>query len=454
MASRKRAQPSKPAARQVAKPQAKTPIGISERQKAFDLSNAAIVQPSVRAYRLWTPALLRQAEQASELGNLRYAVWLIEWLLSDDKIRGALDGRVTSFLGLPLTFEASGDGRRRGKAVRALEVDQDWDACFPLEAAKQTIAWGIMLGIGTGVNRWHVSPDNGNRDIPRLEFFHPQPISYSWSEHTWLRQLENGTSEPIVFGDGTWVGHMPFGAFRPWSLGLWRALGRWALLKSYAISDWGRFGETASRNVITSDKAVEDTFERRQELAGDISQLARDGTLVLPPGYKYELVQSTANTGAIFQAQIEMADMAIAVCIRGGNLSTSAKGGASLALGEVQERQGDLLNRREDASAWSSTTHNHSLVPWAQANFGDSKLAPYAAYETDLAEDMQQKATVFTTVMTGVQQAENLGFTVDRQLVADSFGLEFLKPGVVIAPATPAAPPAIPDEQPKVDGPP
>lgn len=451
MAARKRAQPSKPAARQVAK--ATPGPSDSARQKAFDFSNAAIVQPSVRAYRLWTPGLLRQAEQAAETGNLRYAVWLIEWLLSDDKIRGALDGRVTSFLGLPLDFEASGDGRRKGKAVHALEVDEDWDACFPLEEAKQVISWGIMLGMGTGVNRWRVSKQNGNRDIPQLEFFHPQPFSYNWQERTWKRQLENGSSEPIQFGDGTWFSHMPFGTFRPWSLGLWRALGRWALLKSYAISDWGRFGETASRNVITSDKEVEDTFERRQELAGDISSLARDGTIVLPPGYKYELVQSTANTGAIYQAQIELADMAIAVCIRGGNLSTSAKGGASLALGEVQERQGDLLNRREDASAWSTSTHN-TLEWWAQSNFADSGLAPWAVYETDIAEDLQQKATVFTTVMEGVQQAEQLGFDVDRQGVADAFSLDFLKPGTIKAPPTPAKPPPIPDEQPKTDAPP
>lgn len=413
-------------------------------------ARAAIALPSVRTYRLWTPAQIRQAEQSADGGNLRLAVDLCDWLMADDKVRGSLDGRVASFLSLPKTFEATGDKRRQSRVIKAIEADEDWDACLPNPEAKQILYWSLLLGMGPGVNRWQILPEHGNRDIPVLAFFHPQPFRYDWPLRSWIRRLENGTEEQVSFGDGTWFCHMPFGTYRPWSLGLWRALCRWVLLKQYAISDWGRAGESASRNVITSDKEVEQTFEKRQELANDISQMARDSTLVLPPGFKYELVELSATTGDIFKAQIEMADMAIAVTIRGGNLSTSAKGGASLALGEVQERQGDLLNRREDAAGWSETTHDHSLVHWALANFGDTGVAPYVSYQTEIPEDKASKAKVFGDSITAVGKAQALGFEIDRKAFADEFGFSgFLKPGTVKDPPPPTAPGAVPAADPK-----
>jgi hypothetical protein len=411
---------------------------------------AAIALPSVRTYRIWTPAQIRQAEQSADSGNIRHAVDLCDWLLADDKVRGSLDGRVASFLSLPKTFEATGDKRRQGRVIKAIEADEDWDACLPNPESKQVLYWSLLLGMGPGVQRWQVLKDHGNRDIPVLAFYHPQPLRYDWPLRSWVRKLENGSEEPITFGDGVWFAHMPFGTYRPWSLGLWRALCRWVLLKQYAISDWGRAGETASRNVITSDKDVEQTFEKRQELASDISQMNRDSTLVLPPGFKYELVTASAVTKDLYKAQIEMADMAIAITVRGGNLSTGAKGGASLALGEVQERQGDLLNRAEDAAGWSVTTHDHTLVPWAQANYGDTGLAPYVAYQTEIPEDKKTSAEVFDTVMDAATKAQALGFELDRKLFADRFGFaDFLKPGTVKDPPAPVAPGTPPAADPK-----
>jgi len=137
-----------------------------------------------------------------------------------------------------------------------------------------------------------------------------------------------------------------------------------------------------------------------------------------------------------------MADTAIAVAIRGGNLTTGSGDKGARSLGEVHER-GDLANARRDASAWGTTTHDQALAYWSEANFGDAQLAPWPVYSTDPEEDRKAKADVLTMATTGAAQAEALGFELDRKAFIEEFEFNFLKPGAKPEPKTEA--PAVPD---------
>lgn len=409
-----------------------------------------IVLPSVRTYRTWSPSQLQAAEIQADSGNLRSVVDICDWLLADEVLRGALDARVSGFVGLPLSFDPSGDGRRRNRAVKALEAGEDWDAIFRKSVTKQINWWALLLGLGSGANQWQIMPEQEGRDIPVLDFFHPQPLGFSWGNdgtpRGWYRNLPTGGREPIQFGDGVWFGHMPFGTYRPWSLGLWRGLARWALLKAYAISDSGRLGESVTKNVVEVEKDVTGgTPENRQALADEIADLARDGSIVLPPGFKYKLVTADGAAGSLWKEQVAMANEGFAIGIRGGNLSTSAGGasggqGGSRATAEVQVRAGDLANRKEDAEAFSETAHDHSLVHWAERNFGTQALAPWPKWKTEEEQDTRAEAETLKTAVEGVTAAATLGFVVDQKAFADKFGAGVLKPGgpLNLAPAAPA----------------
>jgi phage gp29-like protein len=395
----------------------------------------AITLPSVRTYRLWTPGQIRSAEIAADGGYLRQAVDLCEYILADDKVKGSLGPRINAMLSAPVTFDRAGDKRRSSRAVKALESQEDWWSILPEAEARQVLAWAIMLGLGPSFLDWQQLPGHGGRDIPVLTFFHPQPIQYDWQARQWKRQLDRGGFEAIEFGDATWVGHMPDGAYRPWNNGLWRGLARWVLVKAYAISDYGRAGETAARTAIEIDKDIKSTYEQRKALAHDIDRMARDGSIVLPPGYHYRSVETQASTSDLYNRQIALADNAIAIAIRGGNLSTDVKGG-SRAAAEVQERTGDNANLKADASAWENTTHDQILVHWATSNYGDPLLAPWPELQVKPPEDKKQKADVFLQVMTATEKATSQGFDVEREALANEFGLDgFLKPGKVIVPA-------------------
>lgn len=427
--------------------QGKLSEGTEDRRAA----RAVVLQPSVRTYRLWTPAQLKLAESMADTGSIRLAVDLCDWLLGDDKTRGALDGRINGLLGLPLEFKAQGDGRRKTRAVNALEAEEDWRLISTDSEVRQILAWSLLLNLGTGFNKWKREPDHGDRDVPRITFYHPQPLSYDWNARTWMREnaQDNEGQEPIQFGDGTWFAHMPFGSYRPWSMGLWRGIARWALLKAYAISDWGRLGETATRNVVEEQFdpnreepiTPEISLAHRQELASDLRDLKRESAILLPVGFSYRLVETTAATREIFEKQITFADTAIAIAIRNSNLTTNVASG-SLAAAEVQERTGDGSNRKADASAWADTTHNHTLVFWAADNFGDSKLAPRPVYQADPPEDLKTTSESLDVAMDALTKAQALGFEIDHQKFADKFNVEdFLKapkPGTELPKATPA----------------
>lgn len=421
---------------------------------------AQIVQPSVRAYAIWSPSLIRAAEVSAQNGNLRLAADLCDWLLGDDRIKSCLDTRVQALFGLDPKFERSGDKRRSARTVRALEADEDWWDSYPEAENSLLVIWGILLGTGPAVNRWQ---DGGRQHHGRLlakpEFWHPQHLRFDWNTRRWMTLVatsgfSSGAEQELVPGDGTWILHMPYGTERPWSMGLWRGLARLALLKSYAQMDWARLGESASRNVVESTvdsngKAV-DTKENREELASDIASLGRDGTIVLPPGYKYKLVEASAVTKDIYDQQIKMANDAFAISIRGGNLSTNVTEG-SYAAAKAQAQMGDQAKLRFDAQAFASTIHDQSLTWWSKYNFGDETLAPWPVYPVQQEEDLKSKAEGMDKAADALVKFRSIGFEIDHEAFAEEFELgDFLKKPKVATVLAPPAPitPAAGDETP------
>lgn len=399
--------------------------------------STVVVQP-VRSYRLWTPSLLRSAEIAADSGNIRLAVDIVEWLLSDDKIRGALDGRIHAVFSQDLKFEESGDKRRSKKAVTALRDDGEWDAIFPAAETSQIQYWAILLGIGPYIHSWQIRDDFGGKDghdVPVAQFFHPQPLRWDWAARGWFfRTYEGGNTsgflgaeEQINFGDGVWCAHTPYGPNRPWSLGLWRAIAPWALLKQYARADFGRLGETASRVVVESDKDTKSGKDVRLELATAISQAARDGVIIPPPGFNYKLVEASANTAEVYKSQIQIANDAIALAIRGNNLTTQINPGAGSKAAASVHAQSDEYNASHDAEAWAMTTHDQTLVYWAERNYGDRTMAPWVTYSVEPDRDHMQRAQVLLTAMQGLQAAQLLGFEINRDGFIEEFEFgEFL----------------------------
>lgn len=443
-----------------------------KKKSAPDMRGAT--EPTVRTFAVWTPALIRSAEISADAGNLRYAANLCDWLLTNPIVSSTLRTRIQALLGLDPTFERSGDKRRSGRAVKALEVGEDWWEAYPESELAQMLTWGLLLGVAPVHQApWTAHEDHDGRVLPTFETWHPQHLRFDNSSHEWrIRVSRNGslsdTEETLNPGDGEWVLHTPFGKNRPWAWGLWRCLADLVLLTEYGWQDWGKVSERAILLVLTclnpgsSDTIQGYTQAARKQLAADIYARGSEAVAALPVDIDLKAVQASVNAKEMQGALIEAAYKAIAIVIRGGNLSTDVSKGGSKAATETQADMGDGGNLRFDAQSLTTTIHDQSLTWWAQFNYGDRSLAPWPVYPVEEQEDLTAKAEVEEKAFATCDTAEKLGFDVDRAKFLEEHKITWAKSGErppapvplpPVAPA-PAVDPAAPEAKPADGTPP
>ncbi len=379
------------------------------------------VQPSVRNSTTWTPALIRSALSTADGGHLRSAATLCDAILGDERVRADFQTRIGSLLGLPMWFEeatdAGGRGRtegdERGDQVRALEDNREWWRMVPEAQAFQVITWGLLLGICPGRIRIPDKPDEvTGRIVPQIEFWHPQHLTWDPNVRKWFIAVGRWGSEKVELtpGQDGWLLFAPYGLDRPWSMGLWRGLSRWWLLKSYSIDDSGRHSEVASR-IVGKDLKGTATKDQRRKLASDIYECARDGVIILPPNIDLQLLESKADFEKLYGALQKAANTAVTISIRGQNLGTEVEGGSFAAAKSHLEV--DHKRLRFDAEALSTFAHDQVLTAWAGWNWGDPALAPWPAWDTEPPADEKQRADVLASVAATIEKLVQLAVPVD-----------------------------------------
>ena len=417
------------------------------------------VEPTVRTFTTWTPALIRSAEMQADAGNIRYAANLCDWLLTNPIVFSTLRTRINALLGLDPTFERSGDKRRSGRAVKALEVGEDWWEAYPESELFQMLAWGLLLGVcPVHQSPWTPRPDHGGRELPTFEIWHPQHLRHDNAAREWKIKVSSAGSfgeheETLTPGDGEWVLHTPYGKNRPWAWGMWRCLADLVLLAEYGWGDWGKVSERAILLVLTClDSAAGKELQgytkaARDQLARDIYARGSEAVAALPPGIDLKAVQAAVQAKDIQGALIEAAHRAIAIVIRGGNLTTDSGKTGSRAAAETQSEMGDGGNLRFDAQSLTTTIHDQSLVWWAQRNFGDAALAPWPVYPVEDEEDLTAKVEVEEKAFATCDNAEKLGFEVDRAKFLEEHKIAWCKPGE----RPPEPEPIEPEDDPNTD---
>lgn len=412
-------------------------------------------QASARTYRLWTVGMLRAAEARADAGDLRLVGDLIDAMRGDDRIPGVLRTRVQGLLGLDVTFEASGDGRRKNRAVRALEAEEDWWEMLPEDEHSLVLGDALLAGICPAeldyyetVGTKRVVRYRGGRVVPKLTHWHVRALSQT-VDGAWQIEVDGGERVPFTPGDGHWCAWMPYGTRRPWVHGLWRSLAPWWLLKQYARDDYARVGEKGATTVVEWEKDSKVTSEMRKDLANTIYDLARDGVVALPQGATMKLIETSASTQALYKDQIELANSAIAAAVLGHSNNAEVKGANTGATAGENIRY-DL--RKYDAQADATTVHAQVLPSWAGNNFGDPALAPWPLYAVDPPEDKRAKADTFNVLGDAVAKLVAVDKGVDVRAILEDADVPILKgaprPEDISPPEPPPAPPAPPGGQP------
>lgn len=408
-------------------------------------SNSVLFAASTRSRSDWTFARLRAAEMQADGGNYTLATQVCDWLLTDDRISGALSARTEALFGLTPTFEPSGDKRRSNRAVKALDAGEDWFIAYPEAELEQLHTWGLLLGVAPGRHNWAESKRNGGRLLPFPAFWYPESLQQDQRTHGWSICDSENKRHILTPGDSEWLLHTPYGSNRPHARGLWRSLKNWALLKRLAMMDLRRLGQKGATAVGTAPDGS--TYEQRQELAKAIAESEDDAVIILAAGYDLKALQVPASSQAIYDTQVKLADLAIAIRIRGGNLSTNVEEGSRAAAKE-QKKTGDNAKLLFDDKTISSFTHDQSLVWWAEFNYGDPELAPWPSWPVEPDEDLKAKVETEEKSFETVDLAEKLGFDVDRKAFLEAHKIDWAKPGTRPAPPTVSAAPPLPGSPP------
>lgn len=407
-----------------------------------------ITAASARTLSIWTPALIRAAEAQAGHGNLMLAADLVEGLIfADDRAPAVGRTRSDALFGLRPTFEpgSEGDGRRHGRVVKAMEGGEDYWSIFPTAISKQIFTWGLFLGVApVRLNWWETLPvskrrvvrQRKGRHVPVAELWHPRDLRLDPIDQAWKMRLAGGRERVITPGDGEWMLFTPYGPFRPWTMAPWRGLARWLLLKQLGIGDWGRHGEQASQTVVETDKEVKTTPELRKELASTLKGAGANAKVVLPPGMHARRLENTSS-GDLYRQQGEAADKADAVALLGHAINAES-GSANTG---AQASEGIRLDiRMGDAEVWSEFTRDGGLTWWAEINFGDPELAPWACYPAKKPDALASKGAGYKALGDGLQALRAADPAVDVHKLLEDEQLPLLTPEQAAAAAAARAP--------------
>lgn len=407
------------------------------------------VEPHVRTITTWSPEDIRRAIQMADNGDLLRAADLCEAILGDDRVPAVLNTRINALLGAPLTFEPGrGRARRTTRAIKALEAGEDWWTMLPETMIRQHVRWGLLLGLSYGQLVYNEYPDHAGRTLPVLDFWHPQHLRQDTADRQWYATIGTfgGTEIPVAPNAGKWVFLFPFGPDRPWAHGLWRGLARLWLMKSYALDDWARYGDAHGAPIrvglppAPGNETRNATPTLRKELANDLKEMAGAASIVLPPGFDFKLVEATANTWETFQAQINMANSAIAITVLGSNLPTEVQG--SVGTGATAQHLVRVDYKRSDASTVAEWAHDGILVHWAYLNFGDRGLATWPTYDVEPEADKKVKVDVVKVFAEAVTAQAQPGARTVAAVDFDALAEELDIP--LAQGPEPASPPTLP----------
>lgn len=266
---------------------------------------------ATRTWRDLTPEEALSAMAQAELGAIRQACNFCDALLTDDRIAGVLDTRVLGMLGFPIYFEG--------------DELAEWYKLAPESELANILKWGLFFGVSFA----RIEADGF------LRWWHPRSFDQDRCTGDWYVTTSEGR-EKVDRCNGTWLVFEPYGSFESALQGLWVSLALPVLMKLYSTHDRARASEVFGSAMIVGTASEGASEPKRQQWLRDLRSLARSARIVLPDGYKLDLLEAQGQTWGIYQQTIQWADDAITIRIAGQLVTTVGAG--AFSRGDVHEK--------------------------------------------------------------------------------------------------------------------
>lgn len=362
---------------------------------------------------------------------MRQLADLVDVVMRDDRVDGVLSTRTHGLLGLPVDFNGgTAIARRVLEGGNEQEKTGEWWSMHDESELAKLLSWGIMMGVGLA-QRIELPRVVGRPHRYKLRTWSPRWLQYHHypADNTshWTVLTQEG-QEPIVAGDGEWILFTPYGDHRPWADGKWRSIVVPWLMKHYALEDRANNSEIMGTPTRVGTTSKGSTEKQRALWMNQLANLGKAGTLVIPEGWKYELVEATGKAFEVFEGQVDWADKAMAVILAGQAVTTEGTSGFS--SGNIFDAiKQDFV--RFDAERLATCLRVQSLQPWALRNFASAAAAPSPHWQTQRPPNEDEKSKGLSALGDAISKLDSAlaphGYKTDIAKLLVDFGVPVIK---------------------------
>lgn len=370
-----------------------------------------------------SPQTLTAAMQSADTGYLYALADILDELReTDPHLHAELFKREAQVAGAPWELRPPEDSGAEGEAIakwltrEMRDIESRSDTSLSFGDALMHLMSATYYGRAAAEVVWSYD----GRRVEAIEYVHPRRLSYAvdWRLHLWDAvgggsPAMNGTPTAAEQAFATFPG-VPFDAFPagkfivhrprirggyPQREGLGRTVAWYSIFKKFDVRDLLAFAEWAGRGLrIGSYSSGNDPSSPARASDEDVSVLeaamaAMSSTVsvAIPDTTKLDVKSAPANND-VHEVLFRLCNAEMSKAILGATLtSDGGTTGGNRALGEVHERVGLMIARR-DAESIGATLRRDLLRPMVERAFGPGKPVPSIVFAVDPEADLDALA--------------------------------------------------------------
>ncbi|HEU4408348.1 MAG TPA: DUF935 family protein, partial [Polyangiaceae bacterium] len=410
--------PAGPAPGALASPQ-RAELATTRRRREGD---AVLVAHQPIRVPVWEVEQVQAALALHEQGDFSYSGALAEAMRRCPAIEPALKKRVDALFGLRFSFDPSDDAPpKRGKTIAAA-ADKAWTYAHPEPVLKRLHRLSLMVGVVP------VQVLSDRAWSYRLDVWDPQWLRFNWSSRAYEVMTSQGTVEATT---PRWRVYAPEGV-EGWSAGLIRPLALVWLIHTFAMRDWARWSERHGLPILGVKYPMTGWDEEaRARFVAEIYAMGRQAVIGLPQledglGAALELIEARDLGFEGFERLMGVCRLMAQIALLGGNLTSEVKGGSYAAATVHSDEFRALL--KSDGQSLSTFLREACWEPWAEAHYGDARLAPWGCWDTDPPADLKAEGESYKALGEGITALEANGLEVDAPALAERFNIPLKAP--------------------------
>jgi hypothetical protein len=358
----------------------------------------------------WSVASIRSAVQAHNNGQFGMASLLVESMLADDRIQGALNGRLKGVTKSSVAMTPSEVGGAK-RIEAATVIERLWPEMFPEEFLDQMLTWFIFSGFGLAEMIWEVLDGLW---VPRLKVWHPLYIWYDVARRRYVVITLDAGLVYVEPNDPKWFLFTPYGSYRGWIRGAVRSCSVPWIVRQFALRDWARYSEVHGLPQKKVKYPAQSPAAAKAAFVGRIKNLGAETTIALPQQagqdaatWDVELLEARDRSWEAFKGLIDQCDRSIVLNLRGTNLTTEVRGGSFAAAKSHREEDSDYSE--SDTRKFGRAARDQVLKPFCLYNYGDAALAPSPAFRGAATFEVTPSATETVVTVNEVRGSIGLG---------------------------------------------